>query len=488
MELILRLQNLLEGLDWLKVNYSNEIKSEYKSKLYKLAEVLKRDRKRKRELGWREEEEIYQKELKEYCNDFDLSSYDSLFTNVTLILEHVKKVSRGNQVWQYENSLNTIFGNLAEIDANLFLEALNLNFTKFNFNLNLTYIFNRFFQKAPQLYFELYNLIGGLNENTKFYFHQTINIDNVNEEHLLLLYSDLLESIKSLNSQYVFWDLTFASKYKALKEEKEIYSEILEIALSKIKTEQVKISVGQNFIEKCFSFNNFSKETLIEAYLYSNDIEEHFDYEKKLLKTLLIRDSNVLIRLLKFNSPNRISYHDLEHENFDFIWELENYIEIIDSIFEFYISSESYYFSENAVASFFSTSKDKHGNKPIDYLKSIIDKKYLNNKYIDVVFSIICYKYPDLKMEFLERFLKLNSNFEIFKNLEIIQRSKSWSGSYIPILEGEKRIWGNVISVIDRLPNRLNYYDHKEYANRRIGYCDLRIKDEMKREFYEDFR
>jgi hypothetical protein len=104
------------------------------------------------------------------------------------------------------------------------------------------------------------------------------------------------------------------------------------------------------------------------------------------------------------------------------------------------------------------------------------------------VFSIICYKYPELKMEFLERFLKINSDFEAFKNLEIIQRSKSWSGSYIPILESEKKIWENVISVLDRLPYRLNYYDHKEYANRQIGYCDLRIKDEMKREFYEDFR
>ncbi|MCB0748586.1 MAG: ATP-binding protein, partial [Ignavibacteriae bacterium] len=40
------LQNVLEGLDWLKVDYSNEIKSEYNSKLYQLAEVLKRDRKR----------------------------------------------------------------------------------------------------------------------------------------------------------------------------------------------------------------------------------------------------------------------------------------------------------------------------------------------------------------------------------------------------------------------------------------------------------
>jgi len=482
------LQNILEGLDWLKIDYSKEIKKEYKSKLYQLAEVLKRDRQRKRELGWEEEEKVHKEELKEYCVDFNIDNYESLFINVALIIEHIKKVSNSNLEWQYENSLNTIFGNLVGTDANQFLKVLNLNFTKFHFNLNLTYIFNCFFQTAPQFYFELYNLIRGLNENTKFCFHQTINIDIVKGEHLSLLYLDLLDSIKTLNSQYIFWNLTFISKYNVIKEEKEIYSEILEIVLSKIKTEQVKISVGQHFIEKCFSFNNFSNETLIEAYLYSNDIEKHFDYEKKLLKALLLRDSNVLIRLLKFNSPNRISYHDLEHEHFDFIWELDNSNSIIDSVFDYFIDSETYYFSERALSAFFPDTKDKYGKKPIEYLENIIDDKYLNDKYINMVFSIICYKYSGLKMEFLERFLKLNSDFKIFKNLELVKRSNSFSGSYIPILEGQKKIWENVISVLDRLPNRLNYYDHKEYANRQISYCDLRIKDEMKREFYEDFR
>jgi len=124
----------------------------------------------------------------------------------------------------------------------------------------------------------------------------------------------------------------------------------------------------------------------------------------------------------------------------------------------------------------------------VDYLKSLVDQKYLDDKYMDAVFGIICYKYPDLKMEFLERFLRLNTDVEVFKDLEIIKRSNSWSGSYIPILEGEKKIWENVISVLDGLPNRLNYYEHKEYANRQISYFDMRIKEEMKREFFEDFR
>jgi len=482
------LQNVLEGLDWLKIDYSSDINKELNSKLYQLAEVLKSDRQKKRELNWEEEEKLHQKELKDFCIDFNLEEYDSLFSNVTLILEHVRKVSKGNLVWQYESSLNTIFGNLAQSDTALFFEALKLNSIKYRFNLNFSYVFYRFFQSSPQQYFELFELIKCFDENTKFCFHQTLIVDNVKNEHLPLLYSDLLTSIQSLNSQYVFWDLTYISKYAKLKDEEDIYSEILGIALTKIKKEQVKISVGQHFIEKCLLFNNFSLEELIEAYLYSKDIEQHFDYEKKILKAILQRDPNLIIRFLKFNSPKRISYHDLEHENLDFIWELDNYINIIDSIFEFYISSESYYFSKNAVASFFSSARDKHGDRPIDFLKLIIDNKYLNDKYIDVVFSIICYKYPDLKMEFLERFLKLNSDFEIFKNLEIIMGSRSWSGSYIPILEGEKKIWENVISVLDRLPNRINYYEHKEFANRQIGYCDLRIKDEMKREFNDDFR
>ncbi len=482
------LQNILEGLDWLKIDYSKEIKKEYRSKLYQLAEVLKQDRQRKRDLGWDEDEKLHKEELQEYCLDFDINNYDSLLTNVYLILEHVKKVSKGNSVWQYENSLNTIFGNLAQVNKNLFLKVLELNFTKFNFNLNFTYIFKYFFQINSGYYFELFELIQDLEVNPKFSFHHTLKIEDVKKEHLCLLYSDLLSSIKSLNTQYIFWDLTFVSKYKKLKDEKDIYSEILEIALTKIKKKDVKISVGKSFIEKCLSFSNFPFDILVEAYLYSNNIEQSFDYKNEILKKLLERDPNILIRILKFNSPNRISYHDLEHEHYDFIWEMDNSNTIINSIFEYFITSETYYFSERAISAFFPSAKDKYGKKPIEYLENLIDEKYLNDKYMNVVFSIICYKYPGLKMEFLERFLKLNSDFEIFKNLEIKQRSKSWSESYIPILEDEKKIWENVISVLNRLPNRLNYYDHKEYANRQIGYCDLRIKDVMKREFYEDFR
>lgn len=482
------LQNVLENLDWLKIDYSKEIKKEFRSELYQLAEVLKQDKQRKRKLGLEEESKLYKEELHEYCLDFDIKEYESLLTNVSVILNHIKKISKDNySAKQYENSLNIILGNLAQTDVKLFLNVLELNFTKFNFNLEFTYIFNNFFQTNSDYYFDLFELIQNLDVNTKFCFHRTLKINKVKKEHLSVLYLDLLSSIKSLSTQYTFWDLTFVSKYKRLKKETDIYSEILEVVLTKIKEGDVKISVGESFIEKCLSFNNFPLDILVEAYLYSNDIERSFDYENKILRKLLERDPSIIIRILKFNSPDRISYHDLGHKRYDFIWEMDNCNTIINSIFDYFIDSKTYYFSERVLSVFFPSAMEQYNRKPIEYLENLIDEKYLEDKYIDVVFSIICYKYPSLKIEFLERFLRLNSDFEIFKNLEIIPRSISWTGSYIPILESKKKTWESVLSVLNRLPNRLNYYEHKEYVNRQIGYCDLRIKEEMKREFYEDF-
>lgn len=482
------LQNILEGLGCLKIDYSKEIKNEYRSKLYQLAEVLKQNSQRERKLGWDEEEKLHKEELQEYCLDFEINNYESLLTNISLILEHVKKVSKGNSVWQYENSLNTIFGNLAQADVKLFLNVLELNFTKFNFNLNFTYIFNYFFRTNSGYYFELFQLIEDLEVNPKFSFHNALKIDEVKQEHLSILYSDLLSSIQSLNIKYIFWDLTFVSKYKKLKDENDIYAEILKITLAKIKNENVKISVGEHFIEKCLSLNNFPFDIIVEAYLYSNNIENHFDYENKILKKLLERDPNILIRVLQFNSHNQMYYKDLEYDSYDFVWEMDNCNTVMNSIFEYFITSQPCFSPERAISTFFPGTTDKYDKKPIKYLENLIDEKYLNAEYIDIAFSIICIKYPVLKMNFLERFLKLNSNIEIFKTLEIIPRMQSWSGSHIPILEGEKKIWENVISIIDRLPNRVNYYGHKDYANRQIGYCDLEIKSDMKREFYEDFR
>ena len=481
-------QNIFGELRWLDVKLPPLLVKKFKVKMFRLAEILHRDRQRKRELGWEEEIKWHEKELLDYCRYFELSDYNLLFENVVSILNAGDELNSGNFKNQYASSMDTIFCNLAKTDKNLFLEVLKLNFGNFLFNLNYNYVFNCFFHATPQQYFELYEVVRELKENIKFSFHLCININFVEERHLQIFYNDLINTINSISKQYIFWDLTFISKYTKLKDEKEIYYEVLNMILTKIKKEEVKISVGEPFLERCIKFDDFSIDLLIEGYLYSNRFEQHFDYKKKIFKGLLQRDSNLIIKYLIFNTPNRISYHDLEFEHFDFIWELENITEIITSIFEYFIATETFHFSERAVSAFFPQLQDKFENKPINYLKEVIDLNFVKIKYMEFVFSIICYKYPTLKMDFLERFLKLNSDINDFKNLEIIQRSRGWTGSYIPILEEEITTWNNVLLVIESLPKRLDYIEHKEYVSCMTEYCKSRIKEEMIREFYDDFR
>jgi len=479
------LQRLVEDLNILKLSYPKEFKNKFKNKLYRLTEILKRDRQRRKELSWQEEEKLHENELVDYCQNFNISDYFELLENVDIIL---KKAINSNIEWQYFGSLNIIFGDIAKKDYNLFLKVLNKNFKKHDLRLNYVYIFNSYFKFNQKYYYELFQLISNLRIEIKLDYYFTLETKYISKEHYELFYSNLLETLSCIENKFSFWNLTFISKYAQNENESKLYIEVLNILLSKIKIDNVNISFGAEFIEKCLSLEDVPFELITEAYLFTNKHEQHFDYKNEIFKQLVERDFNVLFEFLDFNSKDRISYHDLIHEDFEFIWKLDNYQEIIEAIFNYFLDSNAYYFSEKAINAFFPKDKGVLDNKAIDFIKSMLINHFDNDKYIKVIFNIICYSYPYLRDEFLDIFLKLNKNFDLFKRIELVRRTHSYSGSFIPILENDKFSWQRILSVIQNLPNGLNYIEHKDYVAKEIHYCELRIKQEMKSEFLSDFR
>jgi len=479
------IQKLIEDLDVLKLSYPKEFKNKFKNKLYRLIEILQSDKQRRKELSWQEEEKLHKKELIDYCQNFETSDYFGLLENVDLIF---KKTIKSNIELQYFRSLDIILGDIAKKDCNLFLEVLNRNFTKHNLRLNYVYIFNSYFKFNQKYYYELFQLISNLKFDIKLDYYFTLETKHISNEHYKLFYFNLLDTLSSIENKFSFWDLTFISKYAQNKDESKIYIEVLSLLLSKIKIDEVNISFGAVFIEKCLSFEDIPMKLITEAYLFTNKHEQHFDYKNDIFKKLVERDFNVLFEFLDFNSKDRISYHDLIHEDFEFLWTLDNYQEIIKAIFNYFIEYNAYHFSEKAINAFFPRNKGELDNKAIDFLRGIVINHFDNDKYIEVVFNVICYSYPNSRDEFLSTFLKLNKSFDLFMKLELVRRGHSFSGSYIPILENDKLLWQRILSVIQNLPNGLNYIEHKDYVAKEIHYCELRIKQEMKREFLSDFR
>ncbi|MCR9251711.1 MAG: ATP-binding protein [bacterium] len=482
------LENLLEILRWLNIDYSKNIDGKFQSEPFKLAQILKIDIHKRREHGWEEEERMRKEELRDFCKNFGIQEYTKILDNVASILTGTGRMSTGNVEWQYISSINIIMENLAESNPTLFIDVIEINYLKFQLNINLSLTFSRYLKSFPENYYNLYKMVQRFDVNSQFCFHQVLDTTKIESDHLNTFYSGLLDSLRSIKTQFIFWDLTFVSKYtSAEKSEFKILTEVLEIIVDKNSKDNVKISVGQSFLEMCTTVEKVPLELVVKAYLISKSIENHFDYENKILEVLLTHDSNLIVYLLKFNSSTNVSFYDLDHENYDFIWELDNYLEIFNSIFEFFVTSENIYSPGSSVACFFSNKSESNSDIAIKYLQSTIDSKADNQKYMDITFSVISKKFPELLPEFVKRFLNINKDFNSFQRLEIVPRSRSWTGSFIPILEEEKSTWKRILIVLDQLQDRLNYLDHKEYVSRQIGNCDLRIKSEIKSEFYDDF-
>lgn len=476
---------LAENLELLEFEYPKKLKSKFSNKLYRLAEILKSDRKRRRKISWHEEEKLHEKELVEYCKGFDISNYNKLFDNVGLIL---KSTHASHLEWQYYSALNIIIGDIAKKDYNLFIQLIYECVSRFDLRLNYIYIFNIYFTSNPKFYNELYLSIKNFRTEIKLNYHQVLLTENVSSKEVDVLYNDFLETINSIENQYFFWNLTFISKYAKNRTETETYIEVLDLIFTKIEKEDTKISVGVKFIERCLCLSDIPLEKIVKAYLYTHKFEQHFDYNKDLLKKLVERENNVLLELLSFNSPDRLSYHDLEHENYDFIWGLDNYNEIVKSLIDFFLKNNPYLFWARAINAFFPKSNEKYGNKPTVFLKNMISNYSDNAKYMEVSFNIISYVFPNKRDDFLHLFLTQNTDFKLFENLELVKRGGVFTGSRIPYLENDKISWRKVLKVIEKMPNRIDFIEHKDFVNQQIEYCSGNIKREMKREFLDDFR
>ena len=151
-----------------------------------------------------------------------------------------------------------------------------------------------------------------------------------------------------------------------------------------------------------------------------------------------------------------------------------NYNKIVKSLIDYFLKNNPYVFWERAINAFFPKNIDKYGNKPTAFLKNMISDYSDNEKYMEVSFNIISYVFPNKRDDFLHLFLTQNTDFKLFENLELVKRGGVFTGSRIPYFENDKISWQKVLSVIEKMPNRLDFIEHKDFVNQQIGRASCR--------------
>ncbi|WP_167619104.1 ATP-binding protein [Maribellus sediminis] len=478
------LHDFADKFEYLEYEFPIELRQKYSNRLFKLAEVLKRDRTfRKKGLSWEEEQEIHEKELIRYCEGFVFEDYQNLFQNVQII---VLKTKKDNIEYQYYRAVDIILGHVAKTNLSLFLKIFKDLIKNYSFRVNYLYLFNSYFSINPDYHVELFKIIKKLDEGVKLDFHHALNITHVSDVELELYYNDLIEAFVNISRSHEYWNLNFIGKYQLYKSELEIYTDVTNAILNNIKIGEYKLSVGPDFLERCLDIKGFPSQSIYSLYLASEKNEDGFDYNKTVLKKLLSKRSQFIIELLKHTYQNRISHHDLKHDKFDIIWELENCEEILDLLFVYFSDALFYSPWANPINAFFSDGK-ANKEKAISFLARMLGKHYNNLNFTKLLFNVVCYSFRSEHSKFLRQFLELNSSFELFERLCLIPNHGVYSGSRIPIIENEKKSWKGILDVINGMPNKIDFLEHKEYINRQIDYCDIEKQREIKREFMEDY-
>lgn len=187
--------------------------------------------------------------------------------------------------------------------------------------------------------------------------------------------------------------------------------------------------------------------------------------------------------LLKFTFSERdiLKRRELSVYNFDRLWNLESYEEIMTQILNFFMSSERYYFYDDYLHQFF-VHNDPKG---IEFLLSHLTKSKEEEVWIKT-YRISMSKYKNQKLEFLDAILNKGLSTESFKNLDFWNQGMVYSGSEIPRIR-EK------INELEKIKNHIQQKNNIEYLpfieileNRLLGEKSY-MERIRKREFIDTY-
>ncbi|MCD8408569.1 hypothetical protein LNI96_11635 [Tenacibaculum dicentrarchi] len=456
----------------------SHLKKKFTNRIYELSLTLKWDflnLKRNYDVGVKDElKELKKREIQEYFRDYNYEEYIQLFEDLSYLLK-----VESNHSFGFQNSLEIIFLQLLELDSDLLLSILTHIISSGNLiEFNSYYVIDSLVNNSKYDTITIYKLISQDNKyKNKCIWNQNFFHCLKEEEVSEFYYSELIELYKNWESNF-YVRFEFWSKFK--KEEPSIFITAFKILLNKTKTTEFRFdfhywTLFENFIVEFEADYNCLKE----LYLYKEQNDNHFDYDKKYLKKLVEIDNYflfIVLGILYLNNDHKSSRH--ENYRFDFIWEFDNYESLIEKSIE--ILKSEFSIGDDVINFLFPANINENVTT---FLSNYIQKNHDNAEMLGKIFNVITYSYSDNRIFFLSVLLKYLTDLEIIKSLELIQNFKS-GGSLIPLYEADKRFWKD-FEVL--LSSNVKYLKLKLWTRQNQMSCDRTIEWHRKRDFVRDF-
>lgn len=475
--------------------YSESWNEFIESDIRKLSKFLKPDWEYREGKSIQESEKEKRQEFEAFVKATDWQSLEKFLLNIDALY----KQQKDNNGWHIESAVTDIYISIARKNKSEFENALRLFFSgKVLFPLRATVI-NIALLENIMTGKELLDIMSDYEFQGKPYWESVLITmlpeGQVNDVFLKLLINTFLKPDEYI---YIHRMLDYL-KYEAIfeeykKENPELENHNIITYLTSIiltKTRKTRRDFGFDFCADCSSYFTKHPQLLKEVYWAQYEIDAHFDYEGRELKALLDLDKNFINDSLK-NGKIGLGYSSnlrLEKINTSTLWEYEEYEELIEDLLLTALEKEQYTFIiEEDIYSLFSfrnVNEDRTG-KAKSLIIKLTQKHSNNEKIVLMLIEVVYHNFNGWFIEYFREFLLINKDVALTRKINF-GRSESWSGSRVPLIQKKIEFYQDILKMINALPNILDYSEHIDYFEQKIGWKKKEIEDEQRRDFMEEF-
>ena len=357
--------------------------------------------------------------------------------------------------------VDALFNILIDLDINEFLKTLEYYIkSKFRLIGGTSFIRNLFNSKLNA--YEIFNLFNNDEILEKEIFYHSFFLHIPKKEITKDLFYEFCKHLDNMkNPNYHYYDLYDYYKYNNVflevkeKIDADDTSNIIQF-LTKIlikKSKEIPIQFNYNFCEEYSNFFEDNFELLKECYFNHCLLDLNYDSDFSELEVLCRIDKSFLKEYLQFRYENNLEF-SYERGSVDFIWYLDYDYGELDDLITFML--EKFYPHDNGIYIFF---PDFDENKK-EFINNFISKNYEDKQKMRTIFEIIKKYYSiDEYIEFLNLFLGLNGNCEIFESFISAELLPDGFVNKIVYLEEKIKFYETIKKYIENL-DFIKYLEH----------------------------
>ncbi len=486
-------QNYCRFLDERDISSTEDLSYRFKNKTYQAYKILSFDYGDIETENYDEFSQIKKEIIRSYVEEFDYPGSIAFLDHAKEILSVIRD---GHEAYQINSAINEAFMALSEKDAALFEDVTKYHLSSGN-SLKLSHAYLLISKlicycgkdKALALITEpeyslkkhwLFNYYGCLDED---------DIGLQDAKALLSLY-------KSASPSDIPYDFDYLLKYR--QADSDIVYNVIEVIVEKYENDssygrclQILFNHLTEVNKQLFVILEEHISLIKRAYLIYCKIDNNPDYNGATLSRILNNDCNFLLELIE-NIYTDEEWPDIysDHRDYSFLWELENFEEIITSAIAKIMDKEldRDYVSGQLLKRFFclnnniecsSEIKDKQDS----LLKILIENHSTEMDLMRLIFKVISEFKEERRKQFIELFLRKNTSYQDFKKISL--EPSHWgssSGSMIPVYQAMVDYWEDLLP----LCSTFDLLDHKLFIEQKIKEWRQSVEAAKKTDFISE--